>query len=125
MQTRDVQHNRVSHLYAIIVNDITALSISSPLICYVCSVARIFCRSPHCMFSVLHMDCFSLIEAFNFGDRQGASASGMAPYQPFLQQVPNLLGNPQFPQAGSTQYHIPQQQQQQTALQTSLQVSLF
>lgn len=64
-------------------------------------------------------------EAFNFGDRQGASASGMAPYQPFLQQVPNLLGNPQFPQAGSTQYHIPQQQQQQTALQTSLQVSLF
>ncbi|KAL3991106.1 Piwi domain family protein [Acanthocheilonema viteae] len=62
----------------------------------------------------------SLLEAFNFGDRQGTSASGMAPYQPFLQQVPNLLGNPQFPQAGSSQYHI-SQQQQQTTLQASLQ----
>ncbi|CAG9530415.1 unnamed protein product [Cercopithifilaria johnstoni] len=59
-------------------------------------------------------------EAFNFGDRQGTSASGMAPYQPFLQQVPNLLGNPQFPQAGSSQYHI-SQQQQQAALQAPLQ----
>ncbi|OZC06355.1 hypothetical protein X798_06651 [Onchocerca flexuosa] len=63
----------------------------------------------------------SLLEAFNFGDRQSTSASSMAPYQPFLQQVPNILGNPQFPQAGSSQYHIPQQQQQQTALQTPLQ----
>lgn len=64
-------------------------------------------------------------EAFNFGDRQGTSASGMAPYQPFMQQIPNILGSPQFPQAGSSQYHIPQQQQQQTALQAPLQVYSF
>lgn len=73
------------------------------------------------MFLSLILSIFT--EAFNFGDQQGTSTSGIAPYQPFLQQAPNMLGNPQFAQVGSNQYHIPQQQQ--GALQTPLQVTSF